>query len=117
MTLYPRTDAAGRGSANFPVDFTMQARADGSTTCTTARTVTGQSNPSGAAQTYTLTSTTGRYLRLTATKLGTPASDESTKFRLQLAEIGIKQEPTRPDRRPGMHPRAGTAGPRRPRST
>jgi hypothetical protein len=33
---------------------------------------------------------TGRYLRLTATKLGAPASDESTKFRLQLAEIVIE---------------------------
>lgn len=96
VPLYPRTDAAGGGSANFPVDFTMRARADGSTTYTTARTVTGQSNPSGAAQTYTLTSTTGRCLRLTTTKLGTPASHESTKFRLQLVKIGIKQEPTQP---------------------
>ncbi|WP_327724588.1 discoidin domain-containing protein [Streptomyces europaeiscabiei] len=92
VRLFPRTDTggAGGGTEGFPVDFTIQTRPDGSSTYTTARTVTGQSNPSGAAQTYTLTSTTGRYLRLTATKLGTPASDESTKFRLQLAEIGIK---------------------------
>ena len=92
VTLHPRSAAsgAGGGTANFPVDFTLQTRPDGSGTYTTARTVTGQANPSGAAQTYTLTSTTGRYLRLTATKLGAAASDESTKFRLQLAEIGIK---------------------------
>ncbi|WP_235034728.1 discoidin domain-containing protein [Streptomyces sp. SLBN-115] len=92
VTLHPRTDigGAGGGSANFPADFTIQTRPDGSSTYTTARTVTGQSNPSGTPQTYNLTSTTGRYLRVTATGLGTPASDESTKFRLQLAEIGIK---------------------------
>ncbi|MGW7202570.1 alpha-L-rhamnosidase-related protein [Streptomyces sp. NPDC054837] len=91
VTLHPRTDAGGSGggSAGFPVDFTLQTRADGSGTYTTARTVTGQANPSGAAQTYTLTAAAGRYLRLTATKLGTPASDESTKFRMQLAEIDI----------------------------
>ncbi|MFD5914437.1 discoidin domain-containing protein [Streptomyces massasporeus] len=92
VTLYPRTDTggAGGGTAGFPVDFTLQTRADGSSTYTTVRTVIGQANPSGSAQTYTLTSATGRYLRLRATKLGTPASDESTQFRLQLAEIGIK---------------------------
>ncbi len=92
VTLYPRTDTsgAGGGTAGFPVDFTLQTRADGSSPYTTVRTVTGQANPSGSAQTYTLTSATGRYLRLRATKLGTPASDESTQFRLQLAEIGIK---------------------------
>ncbi|BBC31116.1 Glycoside hydrolase family 78 [Streptomyces graminofaciens] len=91
VTLHPRTDTggAGGGSAGFPADFTIQTRTDGSSTYTTARTVTGEPNPSGAAQTYTLTSTTGRYLRLTATKLGRPASDESTKYRLQLAEIRI----------------------------
>ncbi|KUO14801.1 alpha-L-rhamnosidase-related protein [Streptomyces dysideae] len=92
VTLHPRTDigGAGGGTAGFPVDFTFQTRPEGSTTYTTARTVTGQSNPNGDAQTYTLPSTTGRYLRLTATKLGTPASDETAKFRLQLAEIGIE---------------------------
>ncbi|WP_234046567.1 alpha-L-rhamnosidase-related protein [Streptomyces adelaidensis] len=91
VTLHPRTDtqAAGGGTAGFPVDFTLQTRADGSGTYTTARTVTGQSNPGGAAQTYTLTSATGRYLRLRATRLGAAASDETTKFRLQLAEIRV----------------------------
>ncbi|CAM5715817.1 alpha-L-rhamnosidase OS=Streptomyces griseorubiginosus OX=67304 GN=AQJ54_19195 PE=4 SV=1 [Streptomyces griseorubiginosus] len=32
----------------------------------------------------------GRYLRLKVTRLGKPASDESTRYRLQLAEIRIK---------------------------
>ncbi|WP_449487588.1 discoidin domain-containing protein [Streptomyces griseorubiginosus] len=57
VTLHPRTDtgAAGGGTAGFPVDFTFQTRTDGGTTYTTARTVTGEPNPNGAAQTYTLT--------------------------------------------------------------
>ncbi|MFG2025738.1 discoidin domain-containing protein [Streptomyces sp. NPDC048825] len=92
VTLDPRTDTggAGGGTAGFPVDFTLQTRAEGAASYTTVRTVTSQSNPGGAAQTYTLTSATGRYLRLRATRLGRPASDESTRYRLQLAEIRIK---------------------------
>nr|WP_259408243.1 glycoside hydrolase family 78 [Streptomyces akebiae] len=91
-TLYPRTDTggAGGGTPGLPADFTLQIRADGDTSNTTARTVTGPPNPAGAAQTYTLASATGRYLRLHATRLGRLASDESTKYRLQLAEILIR---------------------------
>ncbi|MEU2281521.1 discoidin domain-containing protein [Streptomyces sp. NPDC013178] len=92
VTLHPRTDTggAGGGTAGFPVDFSLQVRADGAASYTTVRTVTGQTNPAGAAQTYPLASATGRYLRLKATRLGTPASDESSKYRLQLAEIRVK---------------------------
>ncbi|MCD9879718.1 discoidin domain-containing protein [Streptomyces sp. NR30] len=89
--LFPRTDtpAEGGGTAGFPVDFTLQTRTDGGTTYTTARTVTGEPNPNGAAQTYTLTSANVHYLRLTATKLGKSAADEATRYRLQLAEIRV----------------------------
>jgi hypothetical protein len=92
VTLHPRSDtaAAGGGSAGFPVDFTLQTRGDGSASYSTVRTVTGQGNPDGAAQTYTLTAANGRYLRLRATRLGRPASDEPTRYRLQHAEIRIK---------------------------
>ncbi|ELS50840.1 putative Glycoside hydrolase family 78 protein [Streptomyces viridochromogenes Tue57] len=91
VTLHPRTDTGGTGggAAGFPVDFTLQVRADGGSTYTTARTVSGRPNPNGAAQTYTLSSATGRYLRLQATRLGTPAADETTKYRLQRAEIRV----------------------------
>jgi alpha-L-rhamnosidase len=91
VTLHPRTDTGGSGggTAGFPVDFTFQTRTDGGTTYTTARTLTGEPNPNGAAQTYTLTSANGRYLRLRATRLGRAASDETGKFRLQLAEIRV----------------------------
>ncbi|MGW2383495.1 discoidin domain-containing protein [Streptomyces lincolnensis] len=91
VTLHPRTDTGGvgGGSAGFPVDLTIQTRADGGTSYSTVRTVTGQPNPGGAAQTYTLSSATGRYLRLRATRLGAPATDETAKYRLQLAEIRV----------------------------
>ncbi|MET8982660.1 discoidin domain-containing protein [Streptomyces sp. NPDC004539] len=92
VTLHPRTDtsAAGGGTAGFPVDFTFQTRTDGGTTYTTARTITGEPNPGGAAHTYTLASATGRYLRLRTTRLGKPATDETAKHRLQLAEIRVQ---------------------------
>ncbi|MER6154346.1 discoidin domain-containing protein [Streptomyces sp. NPDC001868] len=91
VTLHPRTDTggAGGGTAGFPVDFTIQTRLDGATSYTIARTVTGEPNPDGAARTYPLTSATGRHVRLNVTKLGRPASDEATKYRLQLAEFRI----------------------------
>ncbi|MFI9834658.1 discoidin domain-containing protein [Streptomyces sp. NPDC051913] len=91
VVLHPRSDtaAAGGGSAGFPVDFTLQTRADGGTAYTTALTVTGQPDPGGAAQTYPLTSATGRHLRLKATRLGAPAADETAKYRLQLAELRV----------------------------
>lgn len=72
------------------MDFTIQTRPDGSTTCTTVRTITAEPNPGGDAQTYALTSATGRYLRLAAAKLGKAASNESTRYRFQLAEVRIK---------------------------
>jgi alpha-L-rhamnosidase len=92
VRLFHRTDtpAVGGGTAGFPVDFTIQVRADSTAVYTTARTITAEPNPGGAAQTYTLTSATGRYLRLKVSKLGKPASDESTRCRLQLAEIRVK---------------------------
>lgn len=91
VRLFPRTDtpAAGGGTAGFPIDFTIQTRPDGSTTYTTVRTVTGQSNPNGLVQTYGFKTTTARYVRLQTTRLGTPASDETTKYRLQLAELTV----------------------------
>ncbi|WBO61724.1 discoidin domain-containing protein [Streptomyces camelliae] len=92
VRLFPRTDtpAADGGTAGFPVDFTIQTRADGATSYTTVRTVTAEPDPGSAAQIYTLTSATGRYVRLKATKLGKSAADETTKYRLQLAEIHVR---------------------------
>ncbi|GAA3228434.1 discoidin domain-containing protein [Dactylosporangium siamense] len=90
VTLFPRTDtaAAGGGSAGFPTDFTIQVRSGSGTGYTTVRTVTGQPNPAGAAQTYTFATTTARYVRIQVTRLGAPANDEPY-HRLQLAEIRL----------------------------
>jgi hypothetical protein len=40
-------------------------------------------------QTYGFKTATARYVRLQVTKLGAPASDETTKYRLQLAGIRV----------------------------
>ncbi|MFF4352569.1 glycoside hydrolase family 78 [Streptomyces sp. NPDC001530] len=77
------------GTAGFPVDFTLQTRANGSTACTAVRPVTSEPNPNGRVQTYDFKTTTARYLHPQATRLDTPASDETTKYRLQLAEFTI----------------------------
>lgn len=89
ITLYPRTDTAavGGGSAGFPVDFTIQTRNNSANDYATVHTVTGQPNPAGVPVSYTLTGASGRYLRLQVTSLGTPASDEPTRYRFQLAEV------------------------------
>ncbi|MFF0484894.1 discoidin domain-containing protein [Streptomyces sp. NPDC004435] len=91
VRLFPRTDtpASGGGTAGFPVDFTVQTRTSGGTTYSTVRTVTAAANPNGRPQTYGFKSTRARYVRLRASKLGTPATDEPTRYRLQLAEAHI----------------------------
>lgn len=90
VKLYPRTNATGvgGGSADFPVNFTIETSTDGST-YTTVSTITGQANPNGSAQTYNFGATTARYVRISATTLGAPASDESSYYRLQLAEFEV----------------------------
>ncbi|WP_346779680.1 discoidin domain-containing protein [Streptomyces sp. S3(2020)] len=91
LVLYPRTGTGGvgGGSAGFPVDFAVQTRPHGSGDWTTVRAVTGQANPAGVAQTYTLTDSTARHLRILVTRLGAPAADETTNYRLQLAELRV----------------------------
>jgi hypothetical protein len=94
VKLYPRTDTltAGGQTANFPVDFTIDVKPDGGS-YSTVKTITGQANPNGTPQTYDLYTVIGypnaRYLRINATKLGTPASDETSNYRLQFAEVEI----------------------------
>ncbi len=90
IKLYPRTDtgAAGGGTANFPVNFTIQTAPDGGA-YTTTTTITGQANPNGVVQAYAFPATTARHVRVSVTKLGTPASDETSTYRLQLAEMQV----------------------------
>lgn len=91
VKLYPRADGAvavGGGSANYPVDFTIQVSTDG-LNYTTAKTVTAEPNPNGIPQEYTFTAATARYVKVNVTKLGTPPTGEPTLYRLQLAEMKV----------------------------
>lgn len=46
-----------------------------------------QLNPYATPQEYTFVPTTARYIKINATKLGIPASNETMIYRMQLAEI------------------------------
>jgi F5/8 type C domain/Abnormal spindle-like microcephaly-assoc'd, ASPM-SPD-2-Hydin len=91
VKLFPRTDtlAVNGGSANFPVNFTIQVIADHTFKNSTVAKVTNQANPQGAAQTYSFPAITGRYVVLIATTLGTPSVGESSVYRMQLAEMEV----------------------------
>ena len=51
--------------------------------------MTNQANPNDSAQSFTFGATSARYVRIAATKLGTPALGEQTSYRMQLAEIEV----------------------------
>ncbi|MER6398757.1 discoidin domain-containing protein [Kitasatospora sp. NPDC001603] len=67
MSLTPRTDGANTG-LGFPVDYTVQVSADGSTWSTVA-TRTGTPRPGAAPQVLTFAPTTARYVKVTGTRL------------------------------------------------
>lgn len=89
VTLYPRYDttATDGGSADFPVDFTIQVRKAANTEFATVRTVTGQTNPKGQPQTYHFGEQHAQFVRILVTKLGEPAQDTPGTYRLGLAEL------------------------------
>ncbi|SDS50539.1 F5/8 type C domain-containing protein [Streptomyces sp. TLI_053] len=91
VRLFPRTDtpAVGGGTAGFPVDFSIQTRTASSSTYSTVRSLEAQPNPNGRPQTYGFKTARARYVRVSATRLGTPAADESTRYRFQLAEVQV----------------------------
>jgi hypothetical protein len=90
VKLFPRTDtsAVGGGSANFPLNFTIQVSSNGMNYKLVAK-VTNQANPQGAAQTYSFPAISGRYIAVIATTLGTPPVSESSVYRMQLAEMEV----------------------------
>ncbi|MEU9268540.1 hypothetical protein AB0E04_24250 [Streptomyces sp. NPDC048251] len=47
----------------------------------------GAGEPGGLVQTYGFKTTTARHVRLQATELGAPATDETTKSRLRPAGV------------------------------
>ncbi|RSN11601.1 hypothetical protein DMB42_13560 [Nonomuraea sp. WAC 01424] len=82
VDLYPRSDGANTG-LGFPVDFTVQVSADGSS-WTTVATRTGFPRPGAGAQTFPFPAADVRYIKVTGTNLGT---DQLGHYHMQLAEI------------------------------
>ncbi|WP_103963640.1 glycoside hydrolase domain-containing protein [Nonomuraea solani] len=82
VDLFPRSDGANTG-LGFPVDFTVQVSADG-TSWSTVASRTNQPRPGAGAQTFSFPAVEARYVKVTGTKLG---SDPLGAFHMQLAEI------------------------------
>lgn len=92
VILYPRTDTtdSSGNTCNFPVEFTIEVSSDG-LSYNTVKTVKDLPNPKMEAQVFDFDRTRARYVRITTTKTGNPASDESISnaYRIQLSEIEI----------------------------
>lgn len=90
VILWPRAGvhSVNDGSADFPVAFTIQIAPNGGT-YQTVTTIAAQADPKGTPQTYTFDAITAQHVRIVATTLGSPASDESSNYRLQFAELGV----------------------------
>jgi hypothetical protein len=88
VKLYPRTDAVASagGASNWPCNFTIQVRPDNGV-YTIVKNVTNDSNTTIQHKIYDLTAQNARYIKIDVTRLGLPATDEATNYRLQLAEV------------------------------
>ncbi|MFL6072997.1 MAG: discoidin domain-containing protein [Mycobacteriales bacterium] len=82
VDLYPRDDGGNIG-AGFPVDFSIETSADGSTWQAVA-TRTGYPRPGDAVRTFPFPATVARYVRVTGTNLST---DQFGHYHMQFAEI------------------------------
>ncbi len=94
LVIYPRTDTttADGETPNYPEEFQIQVM-DENGDYQTVLEVTGQQASSiDGAQTYQFDDQTSRYIRIFPTKLGTPAKQETSYYRLQLAEIEVYNE-------------------------
>ncbi|MFI6318928.1 discoidin domain-containing protein [Nonomuraea sp. NPDC050556] len=82
VDLYPRNDGASTG-LGFPIDFTVQVSADGST-WTTVASPTGYARPSADPQTFGFAPVNARYVKVTGTNL---RPDSFGHYHMQFAEI------------------------------
>jgi len=96
ILLMPRVDmpSASGGIAGFPCDFRIElAKQPGD--YKTVAAFTGSPDPGPEGMTVDLYTVIGypsaRFVRLTATRLGAPARDESASYRLQLRRIRLVQ--------------------------
>ncbi|RSM64131.1 hypothetical protein DMB66_21080 [Actinoplanes sp. ATCC 53533] len=90
VTLWPRDDRAGDGRS-FPADFTIAGSADGTAwTRLAGGTGYGGGAPVTGPQTFPVSTGPYRYVRVTATRLGLPVSENGTDvYRFQLAELEV----------------------------
>lgn len=84
VDLYPRSDGANAG-AGFPIDFTVQVSADGSTWSTVA-TRQNYAKPAAVAQTFPFAVQNVRYVKVVGSKL---SQDSFGAYRMQFAELEV----------------------------
>ncbi|GAA1589993.1 hypothetical protein GCM10009789_49520 [Kribbella sancticallisti] len=84
VDLYPRTDGANAGTG-FPVDFTVQVSADG-TSWSTVASRQNYGKPVAAAQTIPFATQNARYVKVVGSKL---SQDNFGTYRMQFAEVEV----------------------------
>lgn len=93
LALYPRTGVTGMNggteSPNFPEGIKIEGRKDGETGYNQIGSWQDVANPQGKPLTLYLGSQNARYLRITATRLGSSAADEAGVYRFQLCETEL----------------------------
>ncbi len=91
IQLYPRTDSLSvtGGVANFPVNFTLEVREEGTSQYTQVAEQTGFEPVAGQPAVVEFAPVLGRYIRLRVTKVSAAASADSAYHYLQLAEMCV----------------------------
>jgi hypothetical protein len=84
VDLYPRSDGANAGSG-FPLDFTVQVSADGSSWSTVA-TKQNYPKPAATAQAFPFATQNVRYVKVVGSKL---SQDSFGSYRMQFAEVEV----------------------------
>jgi F5/8 type C domain len=80
------------GSPNFPVDYRVESLVNGAAGAySIIQSVVAQPDPKGLPQIFHFGPRRSRYIRVFATRLGNPSSDETSSFRFQLGEIEVHQ--------------------------
>ena len=87
VDLYPRNDSTSQLGYGFPVDFTIQVSSD-NVNWTTVVTRSAYALPGNSVQSFSFSSQSARYVKITGTNLRSNPNDSNT-YRMQLAEIEI----------------------------
>ncbi len=108
IVLFPRikmTQVAD-GSPNFPVDYRVESLVNGAAGAySIIQSVVAQPDPKGLPQIFHFGPRRARYIRVFATRLGNPSSDETSSFRFQLGEIEVRQTSVTTGTFPALHNR------------